>query len=61
MRKRVRALVQRLISDRRGATVIEYGLIASLIGAGIVFLVLTIGQTLTNFFTSVGSGLTTVS
>ena len=57
MRSKVKELVRLLMSDRRGATVIEYALVASLIGSGIVFLVLTIGQTLAGFFVDVGSGL----
>ena len=61
MRNKIKELMRLLMADRRGATAIEYALIASLIGSGIVFLVLTIGQTLAQFFTNVGSGLTTGS
>lgn len=48
----------RVWADERGATAIEYALIAALIGTAVVFLVLGIGQTLVSFFTGVSSGLT---
>jgi pilus assembly protein Flp/PilA len=57
MRNRLIKFGRRLLSDCRGATAIEYALIATLIGTGIVFLVLSIGQTLAGFFTNVSSGL----
>jgi pilus assembly protein Flp/PilA len=45
------------LADENGATAIEYGLIASLIAIVIVAAVTTIGTSLTNTFTEVGSNL----
>jgi pilus assembly protein Flp/PilA len=42
-----------LKSDRRGVTMLEYGLIAALIAAVCVGAVTTLGTTLSNTFTSV--------
>jgi len=46
-----------LKSDRRGVTMLEYGLIAALIAAVCVTAVTTLGTDLTNSFTSVAGSL----
>ncbi len=43
-------------SDTRGATAIEYGLVASLISLTIVVWATQIGQTVLGFFQSVAAG-----
>ena len=44
-------------ADERGATAIEYGLIAGGIGIAIVVIVFTIGESLENLFTTVQTWL----
>lgn len=44
----------RFINDESGATAIEYGLIAALIGTAIIAAVTTVGSELTNTFTKIG-------
>jgi len=50
-------LIQRFIRDERGATAIEYGLIAALIAVVIVSAVTTIGTKLKTSFTNVGNAI----
>lgn len=50
-------LMRFLIADDRGATAIEYGLIASLIAVAIIAAVTTVGSDLTNTFNSVANAL----
>jgi len=45
-------------NDDKGATAIEYGLIAALIAVAIITAVGTVGTQLNSTFTSVGSSLT---
>ena len=51
-------LVSRFAKCESGATAIEYGLIASLIGVAIIAAVKTTGGNLTNTFTKVAAQLT---
>lgn len=47
----------RFLFDQSGATAIEYGLIASLIGVVIITAVTTVGTKLSSQFTKIGSSL----
>jgi pilus assembly protein Flp/PilA len=47
-----------VLTDRSGATAIEYGLIAALIAVAIVAGVTTVGTQLSSIFVSVGSVVT---
>lgn len=49
-----------LIRDEKGATAIEYGLIAGLISVVIIATLLLVGQDLLAVFTSVQTGLASV-
>ena len=49
------------LKDSRGATAIEYGLLAALIGIGLISLQSTIGSTLIGFFNSVSTTLSTTT
>jgi pilus assembly protein Flp/PilA len=53
------SLVQRFIREEKGATAIEYGLIAAGIAVVIIVAVNAVGTQLTNVFTSVSNSLTT--
>ncbi|MCP3056996.1 Flp family type IVb pilin [Aurantimonas marianensis] len=48
----------RFIKDESGATAIEYGLIAALIGTAIIVAVTTVGTNLSATFTSIGTAVT---
>ena len=50
-------LFQRLFRDDRGATAIEYGLIAALIAVAAVTVLGTVGTNLTSTFSTVGTQL----
>ncbi len=50
-------MFKRFMSDRRGATAIEYALIASLISVALIGGATVIGTDLTGTFTSVTAGL----
>ena len=50
-------ILRRFISDRSGATAIEYALIAGSISIVILAAVTSIGSTLNNTFTNVSNGL----
>ena len=50
------ALQSRLVSDERGATAVEYGLIVGLIAVVIIGAVGTLGGTLLGWFPTAGSG-----
>ena len=52
-----RIIVKFVPSDERGATAIEYALIASLISIAILTCVTTIGTTLSSTFNTVASAL----
>ncbi len=47
----------KFINDESGATAIEYGLIAALIAVGIILAATTLGGSLSNLFTRVGTKL----
>ena len=49
------------LKDTRGATAIEYGLLAVLIGIGLIGLQSSIGNTLIGFFGSVSSTLSSTA
>jgi pilus assembly protein Flp/PilA len=51
-------LFNRFLKDEEGATAIEYGLIAALIAVAIITMVSNVGDTLTDTFSSIDSGLT---
>ena len=48
-------MLLRFLRDLKGATAIEYGLIAALIGASLVFGMGVIGKTMNNQFMSVSN------
>jgi pilus assembly protein Flp/PilA len=50
-------MFKKFLSDDRGATAIEYGLIASGIAVVIIAAVTTVGTSLTNTFTEVAGNL----
>lgn len=49
-------LATRFLRDQRGATVIEYGLVATLISITIITWAAQIGGTVTGFFESMSAG-----
>jgi pilus assembly protein Flp/PilA len=49
-------MIRRFLSDQRGATAIEYALIASLIGMAIIAAVIPIGVALSGTFNTVAAG-----
>jgi pilus assembly protein Flp/PilA len=51
------SMLRRFIDDRRGATAIEYGLIAAGIAVAIIAVVQGLGTNLSNTFSSVSSSL----
>ena len=50
-----------VMSDRRGVTALEYGLIAAVMGALIVTAVTTLGGSLETAFAAIGTELTTTA
>ena len=52
-------LIQKLGRDRKGATAIEYGLIAAFIALGLVASLPTIKEQLTGKFDEIGTALST--
>ena len=55
------SLIQKFIADDRGATSIEYGLIAAGIGVALITLVGEVGTEIQTIFTSVKTQLNTFS
>jgi pilus assembly protein Flp/PilA len=53
----MRKLLLRYLTDRSGATAIEYGLIAGLIALAIIATVTSVGTALQATFTSVATGV----
>lgn len=49
--------IRKMIKDTKGATAIEYGLIAALIAVAAIAALTTIGGELTNTFETVGNSL----
>ncbi|HEX6840055.1 MAG TPA: Flp family type IVb pilin [Stellaceae bacterium] len=54
----MRNFLTKLLSDREGATAIEYGLIAALISVVIIAAVTIVGTQLSAVFNSIGNALT---
>ena len=54
----MKTLVRRFIKNESGATAIEYGLIAAIVGVGLVAGLGTLKSNLNTTFTTVGSKLT---
>jgi len=50
--------IRNLISNSKGATAIEYGLIAALIAVAAITAMTSLGSKLNNTFTNVGASLT---
>lgn len=50
-------IFSRFVKDERGATAIEYALIASLIAVAIITAVTTVGTKISTVFTEVGNSL----
>lgn len=51
-------MLKRFLKNEDGATAIEYGLIAALIGVAIIVAVTAVGTNLNATFTSISDGLT---
>ncbi|WP_081077200.1 Flp family type IVb pilin [Burkholderia pseudomultivorans] len=54
----MKAIIKRFLKEEDGVTAIEYGLIAGLIAVGIVAGVSSIGGSLSNMFSNLGSCIT---
>ncbi len=57
----MRDFMKNLLSDRSGATAIEYGLIAALISVVIIGAVTLVGSNLSGTFATIASKLSTAS
>ena len=57
----MQTIMARFIKDESGATAIEYGLLAALIGVDIVAGATTVGEQLNSGFTKTGGTLTTAN
>jgi pilus assembly protein Flp/PilA len=57
----MRNLVARFVKDESGATAIEYGLIAALIGVGIITAASTLGGEIKNTFDKISGELQTAN
>ena len=57
----MRNFMTKLLSDRDGATAIEYGLIAALISVVIISAVTLVGSKLSGVFNSIATALSTAS
>ena len=57
----MRNFMTKLLSDRDGATAIEYGLIAALISVVIITAVTLVGSKLSGVFNSIATALSTAS
>ena len=53
----MKVIINRFAKDESGATAIEYGLIAALVGVAIIGAVTTLGTKLTGTFTNVSNKL----
>ena len=53
----MKTLFARFLKDDSGATAIEYGLIAGLIGVVVIGAVTTVGTKVSNQFTAIGAAL----
>ena len=52
-------IVKRFASDESGATAIEYGLIAAIMGVAVIGIFRTFGSQLSSGFVTLGTGLNT--
>ncbi len=52
--------LRKFVKDESGASAVEYGLLVALIAVVIIGAVTTLGQTISNMFTRVSNGLSTV-
>lgn len=50
-------LLAAFLSDKKGATAIEYGLIATLISVGLIVALTNLGGVLNNTFMSIGNSI----
>ncbi len=57
----MKSLVARFVKDESGATAIEYGLIAALIGVGIISAATTLGESISGTFGAISTQLDTAS
>ncbi len=53
----IRSLVKRFLCDERGATAIEYAMIASGIAVAIATTIVTLGSTVNGLYTSVATSM----
>jgi pilus assembly protein Flp/PilA len=54
----MKSLFSRFVKDESGATAIEYGLIAAIVGVGIIVALTTLKNGLSTTFTTINSNLT---
>ena len=54
----MKSMFARFVKDNSGATAIEYGLIAGLIGVVVISAVTTVGTKVSNQFKAIGNSLT---
>jgi pilus assembly protein Flp/PilA len=50
-------MMKKFITDRRGVTALEYGLVAALVAVVIIGTVTAVGTSLTSVFTAAANGL----
>lgn len=55
----VKNIAKRFIADESGATAIEYGMVAAMVGVAIVGIFTQFGSKLKDAFTTLGTGLNT--
>ncbi|MTI43920.1 pilus assembly protein Flp/PilA [Roseibium hamelinense] len=53
----MKSLLKRFVKDESGATAIEYGLIAAIIGVGLIAVLGLLSTDLSEIFSTIGSGL----
>jgi pilus assembly protein Flp/PilA len=53
----MQSVINRFVKDESGATAIEYGLIAAIVGVGIIVGLTTLRDALSNVFTNVSTKL----
>lgn len=53
---KTRTMIARFVNDERGATAIEYGLLASFIALGLILAATTLGQKTAGSFDSAAAG-----
>jgi pilus assembly protein Flp/PilA len=50
-------LVRRIVSDRKGVTALEYGIIAGVLGLALITIFQKFGSTLTSLFNTIGKSI----